>query len=55
MKPDKNHQLKVNSDKPQQNENKEKQLKTPQLKVHTGLRMGYCVWDPNCEKYWCYD
>ena len=54
MKPDKNHQMKVNSDKPQQNENKEKQLKTPQLKVQTGLRMGYCVWDPNCEKYWCY-
>jgi hypothetical protein len=54
MKLNKNQQLKVNSDKPQQNENKETQLKTQQLKVHTGLRVGVCTWDPNCEKYWCY-
>jgi hypothetical protein len=47
-------QLKVHSNEPQQNENKETQHKTPQLKVHTDIRIGTCVWDPDCEKYWCF-
>ncbi len=42
----KNQQLKVHSDEPQQNENKGTQQKTPQLKVHTGIRSGVCIWDP---------
>ncbi len=51
----KNEQLKVNSDEPKQDEKKGTQNKTPQLKVHTGIRIGYCVWDYDCQKYWCYD
>jgi hypothetical protein len=54
MKLNKNQQLKVRSDEPQQNGNKGTQPKIPQLKVNTGIRSGVCVWDPNCEKYWCY-
>ena len=49
----KNQQLKVHSDEPQQNENKGTQHKIPQLKVHTGIRIGVCSWDSRCEKYWC--
>jgi hypothetical protein len=49
----KNRQLKVHSDEPKQNENKETQHKIPQLKVHTDIRVGTCTWDPNCDKYWC--
>ena len=58
----KKRQLKVHSDEPQQNENKENENKgtlhkIPQLKVHmkvhTGIRIGVCTWDPRCEKYWC--
>ena len=49
----KNRQLNVHSDEPQQNENKGMQHKIPQLKVHTGIRIGVCTWDPRCEKYWC--
>ena len=49
----KNYQLKVHSDEPQQNENKGTQHKIPQLKVHTGILIGVCTWDPNCQKYWC--
>ena len=49
----KNRQLKVHPDEPKQNENKETQNKIPQLKVHTGIRIGVCTWDPRCEKYWC--
>ncbi len=49
----KNQQLKVHSDEPQQNENKETQHKIPQLKVHTDIRSGECWWDYNCQKYWC--
>ena len=48
-----NQQLKVRSDEPQQNENEGTQPKIPQLKVHTGIRIGVCTWDPRCEKYWC--
>lgn len=47
-------QVKVHTDAPQQNEKKGPQHKIPQLKVQTGIRSGVCVWDPNCEKYWCY-
>ncbi len=49
----KNLQVKVRSGKPQQNENKGMQHKTPQLKVHTGILSGVCVWDYKCQKYWC--
>ncbi len=49
----KNQQLKIHSAEPQQNEKKETQHKTPQLKVQTGIRIGVCTWDPRCEKYWC--
>ncbi len=49
-----NQQLKEHSDETQQNENKGAQHKNPQLKVHTGIRSGTCVWDPDCEKYWCF-
>lgn len=42
---DKNQQLKVHSDEPQQNEGKGTQQKFPQLKVHTGIRSGtICIW-----------
>ena len=49
----KNQQLKVNPDEPQQNENKETQPKIPQLNVHTDIRSGECTWDYRCQKYWC--
>jgi hypothetical protein len=53
-----NQQLKIHSAEPQQNENKENenkgtQHKIAQLKVHTGIRIGDCWWDYNCQKYWC--
>ncbi len=49
----KNQQLKGHSDVPQQNAIKGSQPKFPQLKVHTGVIVGECYWDPRCEKYWC--
>ncbi len=49
----KNRQLKVQSDELQQNGNKGTQPKIPQLKVHTGIHIGTCTWDYNCQKYWC--
>ena len=49
----KNQQFKIHSDETKQNENKETQHKIPQLKVHAGIRIGVCTWDPRCEKYWC--
>jgi hypothetical protein len=49
----KNQQSQVRSGEPKQNEHKETQPKFPQLKVQTDIRIGTCVWDPNCEKYWC--
>lgn len=49
-----NQQVKIHSDEPQIKAPKETQPKTPQLKIHTGIRSGDCVWDPDCQKYWCF-
>lgn len=54
MKQNKNPQLKIHSDEPQQNENKEMQHKIPQLKVQTSIRSGeICVLDDYCGKWVC--
>jgi hypothetical protein len=50
----KNQQLKDHSEETQKNEQTETQHKVPQMKVHTNIRSGTCVWDPDCEKYWCF-
>ena len=50
----KKQQLKEHSDETQKKENKGTEQKIPQLKVNTGIHSGTCVWDPDCEKYWCF-
>ena len=50
----KNEQLNVQSEEPQQNENKRTQHKIPQLKVHTGIRSGeYCSLTNRCGEWEC--
>ena len=51
---DKNQQLNVHSNEPQQNENKGMQHKIPQLKVHTGIRSGeFCSLTNRCGEWEC--
>ena len=51
---DKNRQLKVRTDEPQQSEHKETQHKFPQLKVHTGIRSGeFCSLTNRCSQWEC--
>lgn len=45
-------QVKVHTDESQQNEHKETQHKTPQLKVRTDLRSGLCHLDDYCSSQW---
>lgn len=46
-------QLKERTNEPQKNEQKVTQLKTPQLKVQTGIRSGMCVLDDYCGQWVC--